>query len=115
MHWKEGIPVPIFKKDNGLTDSNSYRPISLLRCTAKLLEHMINTRLVWHIKENGYLIPQQSSFRRHRSTEDQVAYIDQEIEDAFQEKKHVLAIWVNLEKTFDKIWKSGLKIRLRRN
>jgi hypothetical protein len=75
---------------------------------------MINTRLVCR-EEKGYLIPQQAGFRRRRSTEDQVAYITQEIEDAFQEKKHTLAVWVDLEKAFDKVWKSGLKVKLCRN
>uniref|UniRef100_A0A0B7BSI4 Reverse transcriptase domain-containing protein n=1 Tax=Arion vulgaris TaxID=1028688 RepID=A0A0B7BSI4_9EUPU len=102
--WKEAILIPIKKTGKDPTDPSSYRPISLLSCVGKLLERMINTRLMWHLEEKGLLLPQQARFRKHRSTEDQVTYIAQEIEDAFQEGKQTLAVWVDLEKSFDKVW-----------
>ena len=41
------------------------------------------------------------------STEDQITYISQAIEDAFQDKKHTLAVLINLEKAFYKVWKES--------
>nr|KAG5685541.1 hypothetical protein BaRGS_009937 [Batillaria attramentaria] len=49
-----------------------------------------------------------------RSTEDQITFITQSIEDAFQEKKNTLAVWIDMEKAFDKVWKDGLRLKLRR-
>ena len=37
-------------------------------------------------------------------TEDQLALIAQEIENAFQEKKKVVAVFFDLTKAFDKVW-----------
>ena len=54
----------------------------------------------------------QATFRQDRSTEDQITYLTQEIEDASQEKKHTPAVWIDMEKTFDKVWKDGLKLKI---
>ena len=45
------------------------------------------------------------------STEDQLA---QNIEDAFQEKRKVLAVFFDLSNAFDKVWKEGLLVKLLR-
>jgi hypothetical protein len=99
--WKKSKIVCIPKKDKDRLDPNSYRPISLLSCTFKLMERIINTRLIWHLEKK--LLPQQAGFRQHLSTEDQIAHIAQEIEDAFQEGKHTVAVWIDMEKAFDKV------------
>jgi hypothetical protein len=46
------------------------------------------------------------------STEDQVAHIAQGIEDAFQEGRHIVAVWVYMEKAFDKVWHDGLRLKM---
>ena len=46
------------------------------------------------------------------STEDQLALLTQDIEDAFQEKKKVLTVFSVLSKAFDKAWKEGLLLKL---
>ena len=38
----------------------------------------------------------------------------QDIEDAFQEKKKVLAVFFDLSKAFDKVWQEGLLLKLLR-
>jgi hypothetical protein len=101
--WKEAKMVPIPKKYKDKLDPNSYRPISLPICTCKLMERIINTRLIWHLEKKRLLIPQQAGFRKYMSTEDQVSHIAQRIEDAFQEGKHTVAVWVDMEKAFDKV------------
>ena len=78
------------------------------------MESMINGRLVWYLESNQYFIPNQAGFRQHHSTEDQVTYLSQKIEDGFQSKKHTVAVWVDLEKAFDKVWKLGLRLKLKK-
>ena len=75
-------------------------------------ERLINTRLMWHLEDKKHITPEQAAFRQDRSTEDQITYIAQAIEDAFQDKKHRIAVWIDLEKAFDKVWKEGLKLKL---
>ena len=76
------------------------------------MERMVNTRLLKHLEENHLLSNTQSAYRKNRSTEDQLVYLAQEIENAFQEKKKVLAAFVDLTKAFDKVWKEGLLLKL---
>ena len=110
--WREAIMIPILKRGKDKSKAESYRPVSLTSCVGKLMERLINTRLVWHLEEKKHITPEQAAFSQDRSTEDQITYIAQAIEDAFQDKKHTLAVWIGLEKAFDKVWKEGLKVKL---
>ena len=67
------------------------------------MERIINTRLIWHLESNKLLADEQFGFRKSRSTEDQVTYLTQCVEDAFDEKKHALVVWVDLQNAFDKV------------
>lgn len=113
--WREADVIPIHKKGKDRHSVDGYRPISLTSCVGKLMERLINTRLSWHLEKNNLIAPEQAGFRHHRSTEDQVTYISQKIEDGFQAKHHTLAVWIDMEKAFDKVWKDGLRLKLLRN
>ena len=113
--WREADMVPIHKKGKSRSKVDSYRPISLTSCVGKLMERLINTRLSWHLEKNNIISQEQSGFRHHRSTEDQVAFIAQKIEDGFQDKKHTLTVWIDMEKAFDKVWKDGLRLKLQKS
>nr|KAG5698663.1 hypothetical protein BaRGS_022551 [Batillaria attramentaria] len=110
--WKEATIIPIRKKEKDPAKKTSYRPISLLSCLGKTLERMINKRLMWHLESNNLITKEQTAFRKNRSTEDQLVYLAQSIENAFQEKKKVVATFIDLSKAFDKVWKDGLLLKL---
>ena len=113
--WKKAIMIPILKHGKPRNQVDSYRPISLTSCVCKLMERMVNNRLTWLLESENILADEQAGFRKCRSTEDQIAYIAQEIEDGFQEKKPTTIVWVDLEKAFDKVWKEGLILKLLNN
>ena len=104
--------IPIPKPGKPRSQVDSYRPISLTSCVCKLMERIVNNRLMWILESENLLADEQAGFRKCRSTEDQIAYIAQEIEDGFQEKKSTTVVWVDLEKAFDKVWKEGLILKL---
>ena len=110
--WKEAITVPILKKGKSKTSKTSYRPISLLSCFGKTLERIINRRLMWFLESRQLISKEQTAYRKNRSTDDHLVYIAQSIENAFQEKKKVIAIFVDLTKAFDKVWKDALLLKL---
>ena len=112
--WKEAIIAPILKKGKDRHSKTSYRPISLLSCLGKTMERMVNRRLLHHLEKNGLLSPSQSGFGKNRSTEDQVTLLTQDIENGFQQKMKTLAVFVDLTKAFDKVWKEGLLFKLLR-
>nr|KAG5694925.1 hypothetical protein BaRGS_025086 [Batillaria attramentaria] len=91
------------KRKKDPAKKTSYRPISLLSCLGKTLERMINKRLMWHLESNNLITKEQTAFRKNRSTEDQLVYLAQSIENAFQEKKKVVATFIDLSKAFDKV------------
>ena len=64
------------------------------------MERMVNRRLLNYLEFNQLLDRSQTGFRRNRNTTDQIVYLAQEIENAFQ----VLAVFVDLTKAFDKVW-----------
>ena len=110
--WKEAILIPILKKGKDKNRKDSYRPISLLSCLSKTMERMVNKRLQNHLERNGLINQVQSGFRKNRSTEDQVAFLAQEVENAFQDKMKTIAVFFDLTKAFDKVWKEGLLLKL---
>jgi ribonuclease HI len=111
--WREAIMIPLLKSGKDGTTVSNYRPISLTSCLCKTMERIINLRLQWYLESENLLVSQQAGFRQCYSTEDQATYLSQEIEDAFQDKKLVLAAWIDLRKAFDKVWKEGLLKKLR--
>ena len=106
--WNKAIMAPMHKKGKDKTKTDSFHPISLNSCMGKLTERLINTRLTWRLESEGLINPKQAAFRQDLSTEDWITYLQQKIEDAFQEEKHTLAVWVDMEKAFNKVRKDGL-------
>ena len=119
--WKTGrIPqackvaymTPIYKQGKNRGKAESYRPTSPLICFCKTMERMVNTRLTWHLENKNILIEEQAGFRKGTCTEDQITPISQRTGDCFQEKKNTVAVWVDMEKAFDRVWKKGSSYKL---
>ncbi|GFR69732.1 RNA-directed DNA polymerase from mobile element jockey [Elysia marginata] len=71
---------------------------------------MVNTRMTWYLEKNNILIEEQAGFR---STKAQITIIAQDIEDSFQEKRHTVVEWIDMEKDFDRVWRNGLLFKLK--
>ena len=110
--WKEASIIPIHKKGKDKKDAKSYRPISLLSCVGKLLERIVNQRLQWYLETYGKLSYTQTGFRKNKNTEDQLTYFAQKIENGFQEGKKTVAVFFDMTKAFDTVWKDGLLLKL---
>ena len=110
--WRRAILVPIHKIGKPKNQPSSYRTISLTSCICKLLERIINARLMWFLEKNDILNDGQAGFRARRSTEDKVTYLAQQIEQGFQNKKYTVAVWIYMEKAFDRVWNKGLLLKL---
>jgi len=70
--WHLATVIPVAKPGKDSTDPTSYRPIALTSCLCKVMKRMINTRLVWYLKQLKLITPVQSGFRKQRSTTDQL-------------------------------------------
>ncbi|GFS52565.1 probable RNA-directed DNA polymerase from transposon BS [Trichonephila clavipes] len=103
--WKKAIVVPIPKKNKPLDDLNSYRPISLTSILSKVMERMITSRLDWYLETNNPLTSSQAGFRKCQSTNQQVVFLGQSIKDALDQRHSALALFVDFEAAFDKVWR----------
>ena len=100
------VPIPKSGKDH--SDASNYRPISITSCLYKLMEKMINRRLVWYLEKNISLSNLQCGFRKNRTTVDHLVWLESLIRDALVINGHLVAIFSDLEKAFDTTWKHGI-------
>ena len=100
--WTTAHLIPVLKRGKGKTNPSSYRPVSLLSCVGKLMERGITRRLTCFLETNNVFSPSQTGYRQHRSTEDQLALLSQDIEISFQEKRKLLAVFFDLSKGVEK-------------
>ena len=104
--------VPILKKGKNPAEARSFRPISLTSCIGKIAERLINRRLYWYLESSDLLGKNQGGFRRGKCTEDQLFRLTQSIQDGFQNKKHTLAVFVDLQQAYDRVWRKGLLMKM---
>lgn len=103
--WRDAVIIPILKGDSDPSDPSSYRPISLISCLSRLLEKIINKRLIWYLEKMKLLDINQLGFRIGKSTLDSITALVSEIQRAFENNKYHITIFLDLEKAFDSCWK----------
>lgn len=113
MQWKHAIILPVLKTGKDPQKAASYRPISLTSTVSKLMERPVADRLMWYLEKHNLLNNSQSGFRRGRSTVDHIIRLQDEINKHINNKSHVLAVFVDFEKAFDMVWRTGLLIKLK--
>ncbi|CAF1534892.1 unnamed protein product [Adineta ricciae] len=98
--WQTGIVVPIFKKGDQ-RDCSNYRGITLLSLPGKVFARIIERRcrqiVEPQIQEN------QCGFRAGRSTVDQIFTLQQTIEKSWEYAKPIYALFIDLEKAYDRV------------
>jgi hypothetical protein len=62
---------------------------------AKVMEHMVNLRLRSYLETKSLLTLHQAGFKSHHGTEDQSAYIMQEVKEGSNKKHSTLAVYVD--------------------
>ena len=99
--WKTAVLIPLLKKNKPKSAPSSYRPISL------------TSRLNWWLEHNNIITPCQAGFRSNYTTEDQLIRFTQKIQNGLRLNKDTIAVFVDLEKAYDKVWRQGLFIKMR--
>ena len=112
--WKIAKIVTLNKLKSGVPRCEQTRPISLLATHSKLFEKVILER-VRHWTETNKLIPEeQSGFRPGCRLPTRVLSMYQEVKNNMAGNIPTLAIYVDYQKAYDKVWHRGLIVKLSR-
>ena len=108
--WKEATIIPLLKPNKDSNDPKSYRPISLTSAICKTMETMVNNRAKKILDKQ--ISDTQSGFRNNRSTIDQLIKLESAIEAGQLNDKKVVAVFLDLKKAFDLMWRKGIILKL---
>ena len=112
--WKTAEVVLIPKPNKDHTRPENHRPISLLNTLSKLLERVIMTRVQKWLQETNLISNFQCGFRSARQTNDQLFRLINDGRTAFNKREKLGALFIDIEKAFDKVWHNGLLFKLDR-
>ena len=101
--WQTARLTPIFKKDDE-TDRGNYRPVSLLSVPSKILEAVVNDRLVHHVfRDNQFITERQWAYQRGYSTELLLVHLVEIWRSAVDSGRVVAVTFVDFRKAFDSV------------
>ena len=115
--WRIAEIRPILKPGKPAGTTSSFRPISLLSCIGKVVERLIQERLVYLLESRNLLHPSQAGFRKNRSTEEQVAAVCQLTDDGFQQKRpsrRTALLLADFSRAYDRVCRKALFAKMAR-
>jgi hypothetical protein len=111
-HWKLAKIVTLNKLKAGVPRCDQTRPISLLAAHSKLFEKIMLERIRTWAESNKLVPPEQSGFRPNCLLPARVLSIYQEIKNNMAANLPTLAIYVDYQKAYDRVWHMGLLTKL---
>lgn len=108
---KQSIITPVFKNGD-INDVNNYRPISVLPAISKIIEKLLNSRLIKYLNQYQLLSDAQYGFRNGRSTEDAVTALSSYIVDQVDRGRKCLGVYLDIKKAFDTVHVANLVNKL---
>ena len=99
--WKKATILAFLKSNKPKTDPESFKPIALTSCFEKLMEKMINIRLINYIEANSLFSSFQYGFRRMRSAPDSLIRLASDIPETFAAREELVCIFFDMKKAYD--------------
>jgi len=87
--WKKAIIIVLSKSGKDKSNSESYRPISLLTAFFKLFEKSIQSRLLAYLNSIEAIPKFQFGFKSQHSTTQQLLRFTKTISNGFEKKTHM--------------------------
>lgn len=106
--WKQAKIVPIPKQGKDLQIPNNYRPISLLSTLGKTYERILLRRIKLPLMDGNVIRPDQFAYQPKLSAEIQLLRISEYIAQEMNLNRYTTAIFLDVEKAFDKVWRDKL-------
>lgn len=99
---KQSIITPVYKGGDYSNTSN-YRPISVLPAIAKIIEKILNSRILGYMEKFKIISSSQYGFRRHKNTEDAILSLTSHITEVLDKGQKCLTVFLDLKKAFDTV------------
>lgn len=106
--WRSALVIPLVKNSQKPSTCDNSRPIALENCDEKLMEKVVNNRLVWYLEEHNLISPNQSGFRKGKSTMHNLTIFENDIRESFKNNRHLDAVFFDLRKAYDKLWRYSI-------
>ena len=110
--WKIAKVVAVPKPNADLSVPKGFRPISLLLCISKTLEHIITRRLTHYLEQNSFLSPHQYGFRKAHATEWALWNFVSAATDVLKTRNRLMALKLDIQGAYDRVWHTGLLNKL---
>ena len=91
-NWEMALVLAFLKPGKDPTLPSSYQPIAPTSCLCKLMERMVNTRLVWFLERTEVLSSSQCGFCHMHSFIDVLICLENAICKVFVSKQHHITV-----------------------
>ena len=108
---KLGCITPIFKSGDS-KKVNNYRPVCSLSPLSKIIEKVINNRMVDFIEDQEIFSDSQFGFRKSMGTETALTHYIDHIQNELNKENYTISVFMDLSKAFDVICHNILKMKL---
>ena len=98
--WKTVKVTPLHKSSDP-TNTDSYRPMSVLPTLPKILDRVVHTQIMEYLETHGLLSKNQFGYRTKRSTESATTLFIDTMRREIDNGKLVGALPADLSKAFD--------------
>lgn len=114
QEWKIAKVVSLNKLKTGIPQADQTRPISLLATHSKIFEKILLSRIREWAERNSIVPIEQSGFRPNCLIPTRVLSIYQEVHNNMAGNIPTLALYVDYQKAYDRVWHAALMVKLNR-
>ena len=111
--WKSAKVSPIYKNKGSKYSKEYYRPVSNLKSISKVIEDIVNRRVLNYFEKNALFPQSQHGFRRQRSTFSAVSEMHEKWLKIKETKSHQAVAFLDLSAAFDTLSKDIVCQKLR--
>ena len=111
--WEVSSVFPVFENVGERSTAKNYCRVSLLSVVSKVIEKLLNDRIVDHGEKCGLFSDFQCGFRSSGSTADLLTVVSDRIARAFNRSEAARAVALHIFKAFDMVWQADLFRKLK--